>query len=173
MQRWFLSYHSADFALANRLAAAIESADAGASVFLAQKSLRPGAYWQPAIAQEITEADAFVLLIGENGLGPWQSTEFYEAHDKCVKSSNFPVVLMLLEGQVAPGLPFLRQLHWIVTDDPASQKDVARLIDTAAGVGTRAGKLWRYTAPFRGLTAMTEADGGTSYPLASIFLALQ
>jgi len=32
--------------------------------------LRAGAYWRPALAQEIAEADAFVLLIGENGLGP-------------------------------------------------------------------------------------------------------
>ena len=160
MRRWFLSYHSADVALAERLAAAIEFTDAGSSVFLAKKSLRAGAYWQPVLAQEIAEADAFVLLIGGNGLGPWQSTEFYEAHDKRVRSPNFPVVLMLLESQAAPGLPFLRQLHWIVTADPASEKDVAALIDAAAGAGTRAGKLWRYTSPYRGLTAMTEADGG-------------
>src|SRR5262245_40028196 len=129
MRHWFLSYHSADVALAERLASAIESADSGSSVFLAKKSLRAGAYWQPALAQEIAEADAFWLLVGENGLGPWQLPEFYEAHDKQVKSSDFPVVLMLLEGQAAPGLPFLRQLHWIVTADPASQKDVAQLID--------------------------------------------
>jgi hypothetical protein len=42
---------------------------------------------------------------------------------------------MLLEGQTAPGLPFLRQLHWIVTPDPASEKDVARLFDAASGSG--------------------------------------
>jgi formylglycine-generating enzyme required for sulfatase activity len=160
MRRWFLSYHSGDLALAERLSAAIEIADAGASVFLAKKSLRAGTYWQPALSQEIAEADAFVLLIGEHGLGPWQSTEYYEAHDKRVKSPDFLVVLMLLEGQAAPGLPFLRQLHWIVAADPASQKDVAQLIDAAAGTGTGAGRLWRYTAPYRGLTAMTEADGG-------------
>jgi formylglycine-generating enzyme required for sulfatase activity len=146
--------------LAEHVAAAIETADAGSSVFLAKKNLRAGVYWQPALAQEIAEADAFVLLIGENGLGPWQSTEFYEAHDKRVKSPDFPVVLMLLEGQTVPGLPFLRQLHWLVTADPASPKNVAQLIDAAAGTGTRAGRLWRYTAPYRGLTAMTEADGG-------------
>jgi hypothetical protein len=107
MRRWFLSYHSADATLAERL----ECADSGSAVFFARKSLRAGAYWQPALAQEIAEADAFVLLIGEHGLGPWQSTEFYEAHDKRVKSPNFPVVLILLKGHAAPGLPFLRQLH--------------------------------------------------------------
>ena len=40
-----------------------------------------------------------MLLVGEKGLGPWQALEYDEAHDKHVKSPEFPVVLMLLEGQ--------------------------------------------------------------------------
>jgi formylglycine-generating enzyme required for sulfatase activity len=90
----------------------------------------------------------------------WQIPEYYEALDRRVKSPDFPVVLMLLEGQTAPGLPFLRQLHWIVTPDPACEKDVARLFDAAAGSsgGSRPGELWRYTSPYRGLTAMEEKD---------------
>ena len=47
--------------------------------------------------------------------------------------AEFPLIVVLLEGQTAPGLPFLRQLHWIVTPDPASKKDVARIIDAASG----------------------------------------
>jgi hypothetical protein len=73
-------------------------------------------------------------------------------------SSEFPVVLMLLDGHAAPGLPFLLQLHWIVSADPTSEKDVARLIDAAAGTGVRAGELWRHTSPYRGLSAMEEKD---------------
>ena len=65
---------------------------------------------------------------------------------------------MLLEGQTAPGLPFLRRLHWIITPDPSSEKDVARLFDAASGCGTRPGELWRYTSPYRGLAAMVEKD---------------
>jgi hypothetical protein len=68
--------------------------------------------------------------------------KYYEAHDKHVKSPEFPVVLMLLDAHPAPGLPFLRQLHWIVSADPTSEKDVARLIDAAAGTGARPGELW-------------------------------
>jgi formylglycine-generating enzyme required for sulfatase activity len=75
-----------------------------------------------------------------------------------LKGPGFPVVLMLLDGQPAPGLPFVRQLHWIVSADPASEKDVARLIDAAAGADTRPGELWRFTAPYRGLSAMEEKD---------------
>ena len=96
--------------------------------------------------------------MGERGVGDWQLLEYAEALDRRVKSPDFPVVMMLLEGQTAPGLPFLRQLHWIVTPDPASEKDVARLFDAASGSGTRPGELWRYTSPYRGLTAMEEKD---------------
>jgi hypothetical protein len=66
--------------------------------------------------------------------------------------------LILLDGQPAPGLPFLRQLHWIVTPDPASEKSVAQLLAAASDGGAPSGELWRHTAPYRGLAAMTEAD---------------
>jgi hypothetical protein len=158
MRRWFLSFNSSDRALAERLKVSIERRGSGSRVFFDATSLRAGGYWQPALAKGIDEADAFVLLVGEKGLGPWQTLEYYEAHDKHVKSPEFPVVLMLLDGHAAPGLPFLRQLHWIVTADPTSEKDVARLIDAAAGTGAQVGELWRYTSPYRGLSAMEEKD---------------
>jgi formylglycine-generating enzyme required for sulfatase activity len=158
MRHWFLSFNSSDRCLAEKLKTSIERKDAGSRVFFHATSLRAGGYWQPALAKGIDEADAFVLLVGEKGLGPWQTLEYYEAHDKHVKSPEFPVVLMLLDGHPAPGLPFLRQLHWIVSADPTSEKDVARLIDAASGSGARPGELWRYTLPYRGLSAMEEKD---------------
>jgi hypothetical protein len=158
MRHWFLSFNSSDRALAERLKASIECKDAGSHVFFDATSLRAGGYWQPALAKGIDEADAFVLLVGEKGLGPWQTLEYFEAHDTHVKSPQFPVVLMLLDRHAAPGLPFLRQLHWIVSADPTSEKDVARPIDAAAGTGARPGELWRYTSPYRGLSAMEEKD---------------
>jgi TIR domain len=136
MRRWFLSYHSPDAALAERLKTAIERRDPASSVFFAPANLRAGGYWSAQLAQELAEATAFILLVGERGLGDWQLPEYAEALDRRVKSPDFPVVLMLLEGQTAPGLPFLRQLHWIVTPDPASEKDVARLFDAASGSGS-------------------------------------
>jgi formylglycine-generating enzyme required for sulfatase activity len=64
----------------------------------------------------------------------------------------------LLDGQTASGLPFLRQLHWIVTPDPASERDVGRIFEAASGRGARPPELWRYTSPYRGLEAMEEKD---------------
>ena len=67
-----------------------------------------------------------MLLATDKGIGRWQEIEYEAAFDRHVNSREFPVVLMLLEGQAAPRLSFLKQLHWIVTPDPTSEKDVAR-----------------------------------------------
>src|SRR5271169_5379459 len=106
MRRWFLSYNSRDVTLVQALQDALKRKDPQAHIFFAPKSLRAGAYWAPALADEIAQANAFVLLVGEKGLGPWQVVEYYEALDKRVTTPDFPVVLVLLEGQPAPGLPF-------------------------------------------------------------------
>ena len=141
-----------------QLEAALRVRASETTIFFAPKSLRVGGYWLPKLAEAITDASAFILLVGDSGLGPWQILEYYEALDKRVKQADFPIILVLAQGQPAPGLPFLRQLHWIVAPDPASAQTVAKLVDAAAGGGTRPGELWRYTAPYRGLVAMTEAD---------------
>src|SRR5215472_7654357 len=158
MRRWFLSYHSPDQALAERLKVALERKDTDARVFFAPSTLRAGGFWSKALGEEIAQADAFILLVGERGVGNWQVLEYDEALDKRVKSPDFPVIMVLLEGQTAPGLPFLRRLHWIITPDPSSEKDLARLLDAASGSSTRPGELWRYTSPYRGLAAMEEQD---------------
>jgi formylglycine-generating enzyme required for sulfatase activity len=159
MQRWFLSYHSPDQALAERLKAAIERKDSATRVFFAPTHLRAGGSWSAQLAQEIADATAFILLVSAAGIGKWQVPEYDEALDKWVDSGRtFPLIVVLLEGQTAPGLQFLRQLHWIVTSDPASENTVARIFDGAAGGGTNPGELWRYTSPYRGLEAMEEKD---------------
>src|SRR5262245_21561358 len=158
MRRWFLSYHSPDQALAERLKVALERKDTDARVFFAPSTLRAGGFWSKALGEEIAQADAFILLVGEKGVGNWQVLEYDEALDKRVKRPDFPLILVLLKGQTAPGLPFLRRLHWIITPDPSSKKDLARLLDAASGNGTRPGGLWRYSSPYRGLAAMEEKD---------------
>jgi hypothetical protein len=55
MPRWFLSYHSPDQALAERLKAAIERKDTAFRVFFAPTHLRAGSSWSAQLAQEIAE----------------------------------------------------------------------------------------------------------------------
>ena len=117
MPHWFLSYHSTDHALAERLKAAVERMDPAGAVFFAPSNLRAGGAWTAQLANAVAQATAFILLIGEAGVGKWQAPEYYEALDRWAKGDPpFPLIVVLLEGQTAPGLPFLRQLHWIVTD---------------------------------------------------------
>src|SRR6516165_8997062 len=158
MRRRFLSYNSQDLGFMQSLEESLRRQDSGAKVFFAPKSLRAGGLWLPQLAREIAEATAFVLLVGEKGIGSWQAMEYYEALDRRVREHDFPVVLVLLDGQSAPGLPFLRQLHWVITSDPASDKSLAQVMDAAAGGGALPGELWRHTAPYRGLHVMTESN---------------
>src|SRR6516164_5079574 len=158
MRRWFLSYNSKDLGLMESLEAGLRRKDPDARIFFAPKSLRSGGLWLPELSLEIAEATAFVLLVGEKGIGSWQAMEYYEALDRRVKQHDFPVVLVLLDGQPAPGLPFLRQLHWVITADPASEKSLVQMMDAVSGKSASPGELWRHTAPYHGLSAMTEPD---------------
>jgi len=158
MRRFFLSYHSADEAVAAQLVAAIERKDSTSRVFFAPTRLRAGGSWTAQLAQQISDADAFILLIGKR-VGPWQVLEYDEALDKWAKApSSFPLVVVLLEGHTAPGLPFLRRLHWIITPGPVSQGEAGRILDAVGGQGSHPGELWRHTSPYRGLEAMEEKD---------------
>src|SRR5438552_6166144 len=121
-RHWFISYHSPDGLLASQLKAAIERKDPSSTVFFAPSNLRAGGFWSAQLAKAIEDATAFILLVGSQGTGNWQVLEYDEALDKRVNTPEFPVIMILLEGQPAPGLPFLRQLHWIVTPDPAGQQ---------------------------------------------------
>jgi formylglycine-generating enzyme required for sulfatase activity len=158
MRRWFLSYNTQDLALMQALEAGLRQKDAGAHIFFAPKSLRAGDYWLPELAKEIAESTAFVLLVSERGVGHWQNIEYYEAFGRRVKEPNYPVILLLKEGQSAPGLPFLHQLHRVVTSDLASEDTLGKLMRAADGAAVKPGELWRYTRPYRGLEAMTECD---------------
>lgn len=177
MTRWFLSYNSQDLVLANRLEAALLQKEPHSEVFLAPKSLHAGSYWLPELAKRISDATAFILLIGEKGLGPWQFIEYCEALDRRVSQSNFPIVLILIKDCPAPGLPFLRQLHWIPTSDPASEQCITQLLDALSENTTRPSELWRFTAPYRGLASMTESDAdfffGRSDEIVATIEALQ
>ena len=75
--------------------------DSGAKVFFAPKSLRAGGLWLPQLAREIAEATAFVLLVGEKGIGPWQAMEYYEALDRRVKE---PELHAFTHGTSCPSL---------------------------------------------------------------------
>jgi formylglycine-generating enzyme required for sulfatase activity len=166
MGRWFLSYTSQDYALMQALKVALQRLEPDSYIFFAPESMRAGGFWQQQLADEIAKSTAFALLVGENGIGSWQVLEYNEALDRRAKEPHYPLIL-ILSGQTAkrmvPGLPFARQLHWILSENPASDATVGKLIAAASGPATRPDELWRYTRPYRGLEAMSEANSDFFY----------
>ena len=103
MRRWFLSYTSQDLALTQALKAALQRKDSAAQIFFAPESLRAGGFWKPQLAKEIEESTAFILLVGEKGLGDWQVMEYYEALDRRAREPDYPIILILSAQGPAPG----------------------------------------------------------------------
>src|SRR5262245_51954136 len=135
MRRWFLSYTSQDIALTQRLKDALQCKDSEAHIFFAPEGMRAGGFWKPQLAKEIEESTAFILLVGEK-LGYWQVMEYYEALDRGAREPDYPIILILSAQRPAPGLPFARQLHWVLTDDPASEATIGKLMAAASGPAT-------------------------------------
>ena len=155
MPRWFLSYHSPDQALAERLKAAIERKDSGLARVLRAEESSPRRLLVGELAHDIDEATAFILLVGAKGLGPWQVLEYYEALDRRVKTSRrFPA---------GPGVARRADRARIAISAPVALDRHRR---SGFGEGRRAhirrgrrrrlaaGELWRHTAPYRGLAAI-------------------
>jgi hypothetical protein len=156
--RVFLSFNSKDLGLAEQLRAGLTSFEPAAQVFFSPVSIGAG-FWLPKLAEEIAAADAFLLLIGPKGIGPWQEVEYYAAFDRHVADRRFAFVPLLAADAQAPGLPLLRNLNWVeaalVTDDKALHGLIAVLKGESVATAT---PLWKLVNPYRGLEALTEAN---------------
>jgi len=80
--------------------------------------LPPGRPWQRELERRIGDIGAAAVLIGPNGVGPWQSHEV-EAFLREFVERGSPVIPVLLPGGVQPALPvFLRAMTWVdITTD--------------------------------------------------------
>ncbi len=159
----FLSFNSKELALAKALRCRLRKINSSADVFFSPVSLGAG-FWVPKLAAELAGADAFLLLIGEKGIGPWQELEYYNALDRHVADNRFTLVPLLVAPGQAPGLPFLRTLNWVETRGVGEDADLHKLIAALKGetIATTT-PLWRLVNPYRGLEAMTEANADYFY----------
>ena len=161
--RIFLSFNSRDLALAEALRAGLKKLEPTADIFFSPVSIAHG-FWLPRLSAGIDEADAFLLLLGPKGVGPWQEVEYHQAFDRHVKDRKFPVVPIITNGGLAPGLPFLRQLNWVegasISDDLVLRRVVAVMHGEKKPVGS---ELWKLVQPYQGLLAMTEANADYFY----------
>ncbi len=161
--RIFLSFNSRDISFAEAIRAGLSTIAPEVQIFFSPISLGAG-FWLPKLAEGIADADAFLLLIGPKGVGPWQEVEYFTAFDRHVGDKRFALVPVMAAGAEAPGLSFLRSLNWVeapvITEDKVLHRLLAALRGETVASTT---PLWKLVNPYRGLEAMTEANADYFY----------
>jgi hypothetical protein len=98
----------------------------GVLPWLDQWELRPGMPWQRLLEEQIANIHAAAVLVGREGIGPWQRQEL-DGFLREFNKRGCPVIPVLLPGAAGePELPlFLRGMTWVdfrATDpDPLTQ----------------------------------------------------
>jgi GTPase SAR1 family protein/nucleotide-binding universal stress UspA family protein len=85
----------------------------GLRPWLDERELRPGIPWQPALEEIIASIPAAAVIVGSQGVGPWQDQELAAFLRQLIKR-HCPVVPVLLPGAFRLELPvFLDGLTWV------------------------------------------------------------
>ena len=123
----FLSHNSKDkpavIALAKKLQAH------GIKVWLDVWELRPGHPWQEALEKIIKTTKSAAVLVGKDGIGPWEDVEMRACLDGFVKR-KLPVIPVLLpDCPIEPDLPLLlQQFTWVDCRDGKEEEGFNRLM---------------------------------------------
>src|SRR5215212_4689484 len=91
----FLSHNSKDKPAVRALASRLD--ERGIAVWLDEDQLIPGRPWQPALEQAITDSQTGAVLVGADGLGPWEDEEMQALLRQAI-SEKKPVIPVLLPG---------------------------------------------------------------------------
>ncbi len=134
----FLSHNGRDKPTVRVVGEALR--ERGLRVWLDEWELVPGRPWQEAIEDVIETVRSAAVLVGADGLGPWEEPEMRACLDQCV-TRRMPVIPVLLPGAAeSPDLPlFLRQHTWADLRGGIDRKGLDRLVWGITGIKPRAG----------------------------------
>jgi WD40 repeat protein len=123
----FLSHNSRDKPAVRQLRDRIVEHDL--AVWFDEDQLRPGIPWQQLLESGIKNSRSVAVLVGKDGIGPWENEEMRAALQLAVKDGR-PVIPVLLPGLTAPPeLPlFLSNRTWVDLRAGLTDDGVARLI---------------------------------------------
>jgi SAM-dependent methyltransferase len=108
----FLSHNSNDKPAVRDLKQKLEGKKL--KVWLDEDELRPGIPWQRLLEDGIGDSGSVAVLVGKDGLGPWEDEEMRAALEIAVQDKR-PVIPVLLPGAPAePKLPsLLKSRTWV------------------------------------------------------------
>jgi hypothetical protein len=133
----FFSYRSGDRQAALGLKSAL--AARGLRVWIDVDELPPGSTWQPRIARALRAARSIAILVGSDGIGPWQDEEMQAALQVAVGERPRPVIPVLLSTasdqtarkmlDTTPEVPlFLANRTWVDLRPLLSEDGIDRLV---------------------------------------------
>jgi len=129
----FLSHNSRDKPAVRALAVALRAR--GIAVWLDEEQLRPGLSAQKQMDAGIRQSRSIAVLVGADGLGPWEQEEMEAALSLAVRD-RWPVIPVLLPD--APGSPelpsFLASRTWVDLRASASGDGPAGLASLIWGI---------------------------------------
>ena len=166
----FLSHNSQDKPTVRRLAQALQAR--GLRVWLDEAQLVPGRPWQEALEAIIQTARTAAVLVGKDGLGPWEIPEMRRACLSEFVDRRLPVIPVLLPGASAkPELPlFLRAFTWVDLRGGLIDDGLDRLEWGVRGVKPGEGEGVRAESPPPALQMLLEAVTGGAAPPAALDL---
>ena len=108
----FLSHNSQDKPTVRQLTQALQAR--GLKVWLDEEQLVPGRSWQKALEATIQTTHSAAVLVGQDGLGPWEIPEIEGCLSEFI-SRKLPVIPVLLpDAPSQPNLPlFLKGFTWV------------------------------------------------------------
>ena len=123
----FLSHNSRDKPAVREIAEAL--AERNIRAWLDEAELVPGRSWQDALEEIIRTVRSAAVLVGKDGLGPWEMPEMRACLDQIVQR-QLPVIPVLLPGAPSqPELPlFLGNLTWVDLRDGITDAGLDRLV---------------------------------------------
>ncbi|HEX4499227.1 MAG TPA: TIR domain-containing protein [Thermoanaerobaculia bacterium] len=122
----FLSHNSKDKPAVRELAKALRAR--GLRVWLDEWELVPGRPWQEALGRVIETAGASAILIGKDGIGPWQDAEIQGCLSEFA-NRQIPVIPVLLpDAPAPPHLPtLLGRFTWVDLREGLTEEGLDRL----------------------------------------------
>ena len=129
----FLSHNSKDKPAVRQLGEELKAR--GLAVWLDEWELVPGRPWQEAIEEIVRTTCAAAVLVGKDGIGPWQDREMRGCLSEFA-DRRLPVIPVLLPGaRKKPRLPiFLKQFTWVDLRNGITQDGLDRIVCDITGV---------------------------------------
>lgn len=101
----------------------------GLTVWFDEDELRPGIPWQGLLEAGIRASKSVVVVVGEDGIGPWEDEEMQGAL-RLAKNDHRPIIPVLLPGcPTQPDLPlFLGNRTWVDLRDGLLEEGFGKLL---------------------------------------------